>query len=278
MLHGGGEPTLHWHLVQWIEAFTREEATQLGVGWFGYIATNGVLSEKKVQWLSGHFDIVGLSCDGPPDIQNQQRPFPNGRVSSPYIERTARVLTETGGQFIVRTTVTPQTVERQAEIVDYLHNQLGATQMRFEPVYRLSKNGRDGFIPDQAGWFVEHFIAAQQKAQSLGCQLTFSGVRLDEIHGPYCNVLRDVLYLTPDGAATACFFSVDSRETVGTTRTIGDWNSIRREFVLDEERIAFHRHQTGRIPDRCQDCINAYHSLWWWHAKLLESSSVYSYR
>jgi sulfatase maturation enzyme AslB (radical SAM superfamily) len=54
VLHGGGEPTLHWELVERLESLTRQIAVQWDIEWFGYIATNGVVSEKKARWLANH--------------------------------------------------------------------------------------------------------------------------------------------------------------------------------------------------------------------------------
>jgi len=75
---------------------------------FRYVATNGIMAEEKAAWLARHFDLIGLSCDGPADIQNSQRPRWNGKGTSHIVERTAHVLREEGVEFQVRTTITAQ--------------------------------------------------------------------------------------------------------------------------------------------------------------------------
>lgn len=246
VLHGGGEPTLHWDRVRDLVAETRGLADEAGIGWFGYIATNGVLPEERARWLAGHFDLVGLSCDGPPDIQDRQRPLAGGGASSSRIERTARAISDAGGRFVVRATVVPGTVDRQAEIVAYAHDRLGAAEVRLEPVFRTP----GGFIAEDAGRFVSGFLAARREARTRGCRLSFSGSRLDEIHGPFCDTLRDVFRLMADGSVAPCFLGGES---------VGKWDPALQDFVLDAERIAAHRLRTGLIPDRCRDCVNAYH-------------------
>jgi uncharacterized protein len=210
VLHGGGEPTLHWERVKYFEKMTKEIARQAGIGWYGYIATNGVLTEENARWLGRHFTRVGISCDGPPEIQDRQRPLYGDGASSFFVERTVRTIREVRGQFEIRSTITPQTMSRQTDIAQYIIECLGASFMRFEPAYRLFED--EGFFPEQAETFAAYFLQAQKKAQAAGCNLVFSGVRMEEIHGPYCDVLRNVLHLTPDGSATACFFCVDSGE------------------------------------------------------------------
>ena len=76
--HGGGEPTLHEERLKQslerVETVARDQRVEL----FRYIATNGVMPGSTALWLSSHFDLVGLSCDGPPHIQNHQRPIWGG--------------------------------------------------------------------------------------------------------------------------------------------------------------------------------------------------------
>lgn len=259
VLHGGGEPALHWDTVVRTVAATRGIAAEAGVGWLGFIATNGVLPESTASWLARNFDLVELSCDGPPEIQDRQRPLAGGGASSPHVGRTARTIVENGGRFTVRTTITPHTAERQAEIVAYLHEALGATRMRFEPVYRVRSPRQAEFRADQAECFVEHFLAAQREARRRGCDLGWAGVRLDELHGPYCNVLRDTLHLVPYAAATACFFCTGSQSGRGEPQPIGRPDSATGEYLLDVERIAAHRRKAASIPARCNDCINIFH-------------------
>ena len=254
VLHGGGEPTLEWDSVVRLVEGTRMIAAEAGVDWYGFLATNGVLPEERAAWLGRELDLVEISCDGPPDIQDRQRPFAGGGPSSPHVERTARVLREAGGRFQARATITPETVERQTEIVTYLHQALGATEIRFEPVYRAA-----AFRPEQAEWFVDHFLEAQRAARARGCDLSISGARLDEIHGPFCDVLRDTLHLLPDGAATACFFCTDGRDPDAAPHLIGKWNESRGEYTLDAEAIAAHRRKALALPAPCRDCINVCH-------------------
>ena len=96
VFHGGGEPTLHRERVD--EAMARLETIALkhDVQLFRYVATNGIMSESKARWLAHCFDLVGLSCDGPADIQDRQRPLVGGGSSSKIVERTAHILREEG--------------------------------------------------------------------------------------------------------------------------------------------------------------------------------------
>ena len=254
VLHGGGEPTLDWDTAVRLAEATRAIAAQAGVGWFGYLATNGVLPEERAAWLGREFDLIGVSCDGPPDIQDRQRPLAGGGATSPQILRTARALRAAGGRWLVRSTITPRSVERQAEIVRYLHETLGAVEMRFDPVYRVQT-----FRPEQAGWFASHFLAAQREARARGSDLAFAGARLDEIHGPFCDTLRQTLHLLPDGVATACFLRTNGDDAEAAGVAIGKWDETRGEYALDAARIAAHRRKALALPAVCRECVNVCH-------------------
>ena len=257
VIHGGGEASLHPKLVEQSVGLTRAAAEKAGVGWFGYIATNGVMPRQFARRLAGWFDLVGLSCDGPPDIQDGQRPTVTGGRTARRIESTADTVHAAGGRLMVRATVTAQSAVRLTEIVDYAHTRLGAAALRLEPVYGVNGRAGGGFAAADAPTFVQHYLAAEGHAQTLGLPIELAGARLDELHGPHCNFLKDVLQIGPNDAVLGCFLGAGGRE--GDAPTIGYWNANRTALALDERRIGHLRSAAGTIPSRCQGCINAYH-------------------
>lgn len=259
VLHGGGEPTLHWSLLQRLRQQLDQVARDYGVPLWTYIATHGVLSEDRAAWLAGHFSLIGLSCDGPEDIQNVNRPTANGAPTAEFVERTARVFAAAGASYTVRATVTTANVMRQSEILEYACDRLNTRTVRFEPAYNGRRTSMTTFRPEDAEKFVEHFLAACDMARQLGCDLQVSGVRPDEIHGPYCNPLREVLQLTPDGVATACFLSTGSGDPEDAVMALGRLDPTTGEFVIDQERARMLRQRAARVPSRCEACVNIYH-------------------
>ena len=248
--HGGGEPTLHFaRLAAAVEA-TRREAEQAGVKWQGYLATNGTFESSHAAWLARNFDLISVSCDGPPDIQDAQRPFRDAMPSSAVVERNTRQLLDAGAKVAIRATVMRDGFGRQSELVAYLNQRLGVTQIRLEPVYRRGGEG-PGLEPADAEEFVLSFLEAQQTGGRCGCAVTTSCVRLDEIHGPYCDVLRDTVLLASDGAAYTCAFRVGF-EPLGSVGQDG-------VFVLRRDRLRRAARRAAALPAGCEPCINAYH-------------------
>jgi hypothetical protein len=150
-------------------------------------------------------------------------------------------------------------MSHQSDIVEYLGEGLGIRIIRLEPMYAGGRGRNGGFAPSHAEAFVRHFQGAERTARRIGCRLQLSGVRSDELHGPYCNVLRDVLQLTPDGTASACFLCTDGRHPDQAPLVIGRLNPESGDFVLDEERIGSLRRMAAAVPQECEGCVNIYH-------------------
>jgi radical SAM protein with 4Fe4S-binding SPASM domain len=259
VLHGGGEPTLHWSLLQRAWRIGTEVAAENDLRLWSYIATHGVLPEERVRWLAEHFDLIGLSCDGPPDVHNANRPSTSGAKTSNVVERTAQILKSMEADFVVRATITRAAVARQSEILEYLCDRLFARSVLFEPAYDARSTAPSQFQAEDAEIFVAHYLAARRAARARGCELQLSGVRLDEIHGPFCNPLREVLQITPDGTASACFLSVGNGDSVDGALKMGHLDALTGAFVIDRQRVAEQRLHAARIPPRCRECHNVYH-------------------
>lgn len=261
VFHGGGEPSLYPEEVDELLDLVAGAAGRHAVGLFRYVATNGSLSAEGARWLARRFDLVGLSCDGPADIHDAQRPGRDGCGTLQAVERTARTLRAEGVRYHVRATITPAGLGRQDEIAAYICQHLAPEELRFEPVYG---GGRSVLGAGDAPAFVAGLMAARQVAAGYGVPLTTSGCRLGAIHGPYCHVFRQVLNLLPDGlagpaVATACF--MDS--TAGQARRRGTAIDVQDgetgQFAVDGGRVEALRACLAPLPKGCAACFNRFH-------------------
>ncbi len=257
-IHGGGEPMLYPETVKKTIKETKKIAKNYNIGWQGHLATNGTFDDKNLSWIVDHFSSIGLSCDGPPDIQNRQRPFYNKMPTSDQVEKNSAIILKKTGKLEIRATITPDTLKRQSEIAAYLCSILGATHIRFEPVYRQNAYNQQGFCSKDANAFVHHFISAQETAGKYGCDLSFSGVRMDSLHSSYCSLLKNTLHLLPDNTATACFFSTDSTSETGRQYLVGKFGQ-NNKFIFDNDKIKSHITASTLINKRCSKCINIFH-------------------
>lgn len=258
--HGGGEPTLHQQLLAQVLEIVAHLATNSQIPLMRYIATNGVISTAKVHWLAQNFDLIGLSCDGPPDMQNEQRPLQGGGSSSDYVERTARILHTDRTPFDVRTTVTGKTAHRQPEIADYICRVLRPREIHVEPVYsggRVKANAEKV----TATRFIDSFLKAKQIAEQYGIPWRMSGSRPEVIHGPYCNQFRHVVNVIPGSVATTCFKATRATIARQAGLQIGAHSETDECFYMDKDAINDLAGKLHPIPDSCQDCFNQYHCV-----------------
>ncbi len=258
VVHGGGEPTMEWPLLEQVVVATRQAAREAGVEWTGYLATNGVVPDARMRTVIGWFDAIGLSCDGPPDIHDRQRPRLGGGASSRWVVRMAGAVAEGGKRLTVRATITPSSMYRQAEIAAYLGDTLGAHEIRFEPVYTVRGESTAFTREGDAERFADHFLEAQRVTRERNGSLTLAGIRLDEIHGPHCSALKSALHLIPGDLIAGCFFLADAT-MAGLTPSLVVGRVEGERLVLDAERVAAHRACAGRVPDACRNCVAIHH-------------------
>ncbi len=252
--HGGGEPTLDESRANHILEIVQAAAHSCGVPLQTYIATNGVMPEDRARWLASRFDLVGLSCDGPPEVQDRQRPARDGRPTSSRVGRTAEILREAGRTFHIRATITRETLCRQAEIAAYFMVQFAPAEIRLEPVYANPDRSTE-LGPEAASLFVAGFMAARKAAAAQQVPVTTSLTRPGSLYGRYCHALRHVLNLVPGDIATGCF--LESREAGILRRQVrvGAMRPASACFELDQDRLDFLVSRCSEIPDCCRDCL-----------------------
>ncbi len=260
VFHGGGEPTLDKNFVDQVLATLDQVAEEYEVPTFRYVATNGVMSQSKARWLAHNFDLVGLSCDGPSDIQDHQRPGQNERKTSQLVEQTAHILHEQGCRFQVRVTITKTSLHRQVEIVDYISQQLSPATIHLEPLYHGGRaEEATNFAPADAADFALHFLQARAKAAQYNVPLLYAGSRLNSNHGPYCQIFRNVLNLLPGDAATACFKMTTAAQAGQSDVIIGNFNQGLAPFIINHQLISELRQSLTPAFSDCRNCFNQFH-------------------
>src|ERR1039458_3385491 len=167
VLHGGGEPTIHWDLLLRVIDTINVESQREQVSWHCQMSTNACFEEARVPWLARNIQVISISCDGPHDLQNGQRPFRGGRHSSWIVERNAEALADAGARIEVRCTITPNSIDRQADIVAYAHTHLHASTIRFEPLFQTTE-WDEASITENAFRFVRGFLAARRQDGQRG--------------------------------------------------------------------------------------------------------------
>ncbi|MGI9420765.1 MAG: radical SAM protein [Geminicoccaceae bacterium] len=214
----GGEPLQNRALVtsvtEWAAAEARKRGIQLGLS----ITTNATLvTDADADFLSKHRFTVAVSLDGPPSVNDRQRP--DRRGGSSFLSARAgleKILSRSGAHVSIRATVTPKTGPLLPILEDLL--QLGAHEVGFAPVL-VSPIPALAFGEEDFSTFLAHMIACGEAAKEAlleGHRFPFSNFEtgLHEIargsHRPYsCSAAAGYGSVSAEGDLFACHRAID---------------------------------------------------------------------
>lgn len=140
--HGGGEPSVNWNTLTGSFEYACERAASHGVQVRALLATNGVMSDRKIDWIIEHLEGVSLSYDGLPEVHDANRLTVLGTGSSDHVEHTIRRFDAAGYPYGLRLTITREHIPRIAEAVRYICTQFHPTRIQIEPAYQLGAGAR----------------------------------------------------------------------------------------------------------------------------------------
>jgi uncharacterized protein len=127
----GGEPLLAFQIIRQLVPYAKRKAASHGKEIQFGCTTNLTLIDAEI---ADFFRTWGMgwhcSIDGPPEVQDRQRPTADGGLSSPAAERGARYALRDRPGAMARATLTPTSVTRVYESVLYFE-QLGFSTFGF---------------------------------------------------------------------------------------------------------------------------------------------------
>ncbi len=201
--HGGGEPTVHWKVMVDSLAYARERASTHNLKLHASTATNGVLSDDKIDWIVKNLDGMSLSFDGLPSVQDKYRPTVIGQPSSGRVIYTIGRLDEAKFRYDLRVTVPANEIPRLPDSIDFIFRNFKPQAVQVEPSYQL---GRWKTAPSaETESFVEAYREAKRRARGLGGDISYSAARVGTLTNHFCGISRDAFSLSPDGGVSACF-------------------------------------------------------------------------
>lgn len=126
----GGEPLLNFPVIEDAVHYSQRLGQKWGKDVAYSITTNGtLLNDEIIDFLCDWRFSVMVSLDGPPELQDDQRPFKDGRGSFEVIAPKLRRLREKRGGLTVRPTLTSNKIHTQ-QVSDFL-DEMGFTRIQF---------------------------------------------------------------------------------------------------------------------------------------------------
>lgn len=259
---GAGEPTQAFDLMKLIYDYSYKIVGDILKA---EIQTNGAFSKEARDWIEKHIDIIWVSFDGPPDIQDYNRPFyKSGKPSSPVIEANVKHMV-TNGKGIVgaRVTITDNNSKRQIEMVDYFSS-LGINYIWTDPLFPTvgdkpvsddlaAKNIKPLIDMDS---YLEEFIQTQKYAKEKNIFYgSFLACNFDEENEYHCRACIPVPHFTTDGYISACDMSLFGEDKNHMQDFIyGKWDKENNKLIFYENRIKQLQSRSVKNMIGCNDC------------------------
>jgi uncharacterized protein len=254
----GGEPSLTGELIKKAVDYAEANISSQHKGVEFSITTNGLMSQKFLQFLIDKKFKITLSADGPAFIQDYQRPTKEGGPSSIFVERTIQKLAEANANFKLRVTVTDRFVQEMTTIVEW-YQKLGGKQIHFEPVTISGRALKAGELvlkqPD-----AESFIEGLQAAILKGCELDVGVINSSfmNISNPppeYCEGHAEKrISISYTGDITTCVEVQDRCHPASKNFIIGHYEEGSGKIVMEKERRG-ESPCSGVTLNGCQDCF-----------------------
>lgn len=245
--YAAGEPTIEFELMKKIKDYAYELAgNELKVE----LQTNGCFSENVARWIAENVDILWISADGPPEVQDLQRPTIEGKPTSKLVEHNLRFFAKQKHmQTGVRITITPLTIHRQAELIRYFHN-FGIKYINAHPTCIPVGGSSDPVFQWDPIDFAENFLKAHNESKKLGVFYNSLYIaNFDEKTSHACRACIPYPHLTTDGYISCCDFAQFGPEYAhGPMQQL-----IYGKYIPEEDRIIYDEEKICKIRSRCAE-------------------------
>jgi uncharacterized protein len=216
------------------------------------LVTNGsVISDEIMKVLKDNQTGVSVSFEILEEIQNKQR----GHFD--LVCQTIDKLISNGLAPKFRSTITPASVDRQKEMVEYVVNRFpGVTDIMFEAVTDAESFGSSNDIKAFYDSYTEHFFEAQHFGAQKGLKVECSASRnLNLLVERFC---PGTFALTPEGDISMCTRITSPLDTGFDDCVYGKFN--------ESGKIHFDLQKLKKLSDiniysmgKCRDCFAKWH-------------------
>lgn len=260
---GAGEPTVEFDLLKKIHKYALEKG---GSAVTFEIQTNGAFSDSVANWLKDNINIIWISCDGTPEIQDMHRPFlskDDKRKTSEVIEKNIHILHRPDSNAFVgiRATITLENILKQKEMIDYFYK-LGIRDIWVDPIFpSVGKTVLEGENKFDTMTFAQEFLEATKYAYDKGM---FYGSILtcnfNDLVNRHCRACLPVPHLTTDGFVSACDMALFGKDKNHMSPLIyGEWDEMNKTINYKDDKIEYIRTRTTENMQHCEMCTAKEH-------------------
>lgn len=253
---GSGEPTVAFNEMKELWDYAFEKA---GRNLYTEIQTNGFFNAKVREWIADHIDMVWISCDGYPEIQDYHRPTVAGTRSSHVVAENIRKLAEAGKTVGIRSTIGAVNLDKQKAMIYYFHSMGVKAVFADHLCVGVSQDAperyKDILVEVPPLEYAKAFLEAKEYADKLGLFYSnFLTVNFDEPVNIACRAMLPVPHLTPAGLVSCCDMVAEKTGTVMDELIYGEYDPALGMIIYDEDKIdKIRTRRRTRLPE-CLYC------------------------
>ncbi len=266
--YGPGEPTQAFSLLKDIVEYAK---TKGGDKVTVELQSNGAFNEKICDYIYNNVNIVWISMDGTPEIQNYNRPFVSGIGSSTVVERNVKRLAKRSVDAVngvgIRVTITNENINRQIKMIDYFSS-LGIKFIWNDPVFPevedypfCDDEKRKNSFNFNYDLYVDKYLEAYEYAKKNGVFYgSFLTINFDGESHYHCRACTPVPHFTTDGFISACdLVTFGAAPKHMDCFVYGKWNDNEKKFIFNNEKIQKLRERSTDNMENCCKCEVASH-------------------
>ncbi|MCM1043633.1 MAG: thioether cross-link-forming SCIFF peptide maturase [Corallococcus sp.] len=257
----GGEPLMNLDVLKRTVEYAKEQAKLHGKVFKFTTTTNGVLLSKETSdYLNAEMDNVVLSLDGRKEVNDYQRPFPDGTGSYDAIIDNYKYFRSIRGNksYYLRGTFTAQNLDFKNDVL--FMADLGFDQISVEPVVLSSKHPlalKEENLPEIFENYEKLAAEYVQRRRNPESWFSFFHFAIDLENGPCykkrlvgCGAGSEYLAVTPDGNIYPCHqFAGESEFCLGNVYDENLDESVRKVF----------KNSNVTTKEKCSSCWAKYH-------------------
>lgn len=249
--HGGGEPTMAWQVIVESTKYARSKSLPCQVS----LTSNGVWSELQCHWIIENIDRISLSIDGPPAIQNRNRPISNGSPSTHFVKKSLKMLDDHKKPFGIRMTAISPWSDLPNSVAYLLENTL-CKGIQVEPAFNETRGEHALPSKNEANQFIEAFLKADFIAKKHKRSLRYSAARVSHPVATFCSAPYNSLIVNQQGDIVSCYEITSSNHSLANLSKYGDFAPFNINLIEKRRESLLEILQNNK--ENCRDCFCYY--------------------
>jgi uncharacterized protein len=257
--HGGGEPTMNWSVLTKSFYYAQDRCKTEKLRLNSSICTNGIMTRTKALWIIENIQDIAISIDGPPEIQNKQRPFQNGKGSFEAVAATIDIFNKHKKNYAIRLTATEFSEGKLPEVIKFLIKRFQPSIICIEPLFVCGRCETSGCKPPMDEHFINEMIEVYEIGKNQKVSIQYSGNRLSVLLSRFCGAQGSNFIITPEGDVTACLEISERKDPRADFFMYGRYNVSDRKFIFDNEKYTRLAGSQVQSFESCMDCFAKWH-------------------